>query len=332
MKLVLITVAVVLLAACSQAQDLAPSPQPVAGPLSVRASGEVASRESAVLGPPTIENIWNYTIAFMAPEGSAAQPGMPVLRFETQELQNRLIEKQAELEKKRSELERALLANTEALADLDLEIERLASELDKSRQKAALPESVLAKQTWQEHQLRHRLAQEEHALTVAKRDLKITALKTEETILRGDVSKLEREVAELESSIAAMNVTAPRAGMVVHLRRWGREKLSVGDQVWMGMRVIELPDLEQLVLELEVAERDLNRVEVGQPIRFTVDASPDVQFTGRVESLGRVVRTRSANQPAMVIDALAAIDAPDPQLMRPGMRVSAEIVLDEARL
>ena len=296
----------------------------------VQASGEVASRDSAALGPPAIKNVWNYTIAFMAPEGMMARPGMPLLRFETQELQNRLIDKQAELDNKSKELARAKILNEETLADLDLELERLTSELEKARQKAALPESVLAKKEWTEHQLRFRLATEQLELTKEKRQLKAIAVDTDERLLQGEMEKLQREVDDLSTSISRMTVNAPREGLVVHLRNWRQEKISVGDQIWNGMRVMELPDLDQLVVKLEVAERDLARVAEGQPLVFTLDASPDVEFSGSIESLGRVVRTKSRNQPAMVIDAVASIANPDRELMRPGMRVNARIATGDA--
>jgi len=45
-----------------------------------------------------------------------------------------------------------------------------------------------------------------------------------------------------------------------------------------------------------------------------------------------VVRTRSAQQPAMVVDAEATIDEVDRQLMRPGMRINAEIIKQSNRL
>jgi hypothetical protein len=38
-----------------------------------------------------------------------------------------------------------------------------------------------------------------------------------------------------------------------------------------------------------------------------------------------VVRTKSRNQPARVFDAVVELDNADPELMRPGMSVTAEI-------
>lgn len=318
------------LSSCASDESVPRSGDATPAKEAVQASGEIASRDSAALGPPAINNVWNYTIAYMAPEGITARPGMPLLRFETQELQNRLIDKQAELDNKSKELARAKIVNEETLADLDLELERLTSELEKARQKAALPESVLAKKEWTEHQLRFRLAKEQLDLTKEKRQLKAVAVETDERLLLGEVEKLQREVDDLSNSISRMTVNAPREGLVVHLRNWRQEKISVGDQIWNGMRVMELPDLDQLVVKLEVAERDLARVAEGQPLVFTLDASPDVEFSGSIESLGRVVRTKSRNQPAMVIDAVASIANPDRELMRPGMRVNARIATGDA--
>ena len=151
-------------------------------------------------------------------------------------------------------------------------------------------------------------------------------LRTEEAILRAEVSRLQAEVEEINEGMSRMQVKAPRDGVALHLTDRQGNKISVGDQVWFGVRVIEIPDLRKMVVRLEIKERDLARVREGDRLRFRLDASPERQFTGTIESISKVVRTRSAQQPALVVDAQATIDEVDRQLMRPGMRIDAEII------
>jgi HlyD family secretion protein len=106
--------------------------------------------------------------------------------------------------------------------------------------------------------------------------------------------------------------------------------MTVGDNVWGGRRVIEFPDLSQLEAQVEIPERDSARVAVGQKVRFTMDAAPDKEFVGEIVSLASVIHTRSTNQPDKVFDATVKLVNPDPELMRPGMNINAEIVLGEA--
>jgi HlyD family secretion protein len=97
----------------------------------------------------------------------------------------------------------------------------------------------------------------------------------------------------------------------------------------MGRRVIEFPDLRQLEVYLEIPERESARIAVGQTVRFSLDAAPDKVFEGEITELASVVHTRSINQPAKIFDATVTLRNPDPELMRPGMSVNAEILLGQ---
>ena len=155
-------------------------------------------------------------------------------------------------------------------------------------------------------------------------------LTTESKILEREIVVLQAEIDELRGSIDAMTIVAPTDGVVIHsLDRHGN-KLAVGDNVWGGRRVVEFPDLSRLELSLEIPERDSARVAIGLPVTFTMDAVPDRIFHGNITELASVVHTKSINQPAKVFDATVALLDPDPELMRPGMSVNAEIHISPA--
>ncbi len=295
-------------------------------PPMLRASGELAAVETSILGPPSVRRVWNYTVSFMLPEGTPVTAGMPVLGFDTNELQTRLNDKQGELNTKRSELRRTEVNNSETLQDLTLRGEELKMEADKASRKAELPESVLARNAYHENQLLNQLAKHQRQANQIEQRQQALLLSTEEEILKAEVARLEAEVAEIRDGIGRMTVKAPRDGVVLHLTDGEGNKTSIGDQVWFGARVLEIPDLSQMVAKLEVLERDLARIRPGDTVQFRLDASPERLFTGTVDSISQVVRTRSSQQPAMVVDAVATINTPDMVLMRPGMRINAEIV------
>ena len=57
----------------------------------------------------------------------------------------------------------------------------------------------------------------------------------ERRLLGSEVEQQQGEVKELQASLMAMNVTAPRAGLMMHRSNWQGEKFDVGSQVWKGM-------------------------------------------------------------------------------------------------
>ncbi|MCW8869345.1 MAG: efflux RND transporter periplasmic adaptor subunit [Proteobacteria bacterium] len=291
----------------------------------ITTSGELVAVEKDSYSPPSIRRIWRYTIAFMADDGALVNPGQPVLMFKTDELQERLIDKQGELNIKRSELRSMQSSQVETLADKELAVEEMKKNLDKAKRKAELPQSVIALNDYKENQLNYELSQlqYQHALS----DLQLTKEKiaTELDILKANITKLDAEVKEVKSSIASMKVTAKRKGIIMHQTDHNNNKFAIGDQVWGGARVIEVADMENIIAQLEIKENDLSRVKEGQQVTFNMDAYPDIEFSGTITELSKVVRVKSQNQPSKILDAKVRIENPDNSIMRPNMSIKAHI-------
>jgi multidrug resistance efflux pump len=294
----------------------------------IRVTGEVQSANSPNFSTPTVQKIWQYTIAYMAPDGNRVEKGQEVLRFDTQELKTKIRDKRNALNEKQKELEKQQIITHEQLAELRLLVENARAEVDKAALKAEVPETLLARRDYLENQLLLEQARQSLALRQAEVEKEAAIQATETIILERGIAVLQSELEELQDSVKAMTIIAPTNGVVIHsLDRHGN-KMAVGDNVWGGRRVIEFPDLTQLELRLEIPERDSARVEIGQQVSFTMDAVPDQVFYGTVTELASVVHTRSVSQPAKIFAATVTLLSPDPELMRPGMSVNASIRLE----
>lgn len=315
-----------LLVACDSATTTTGSNPQAAG--SVRVTGELRSSQSYYFGPPSIPDMWNYTIAYMAPDGEPVEQGTVILRFDGQELMTRMRDKGNALNEKQKELEKARIVARETLAESRLAVEESKAALDKAVLKADIPADLLANRDYRENQIVLQLAKLDFALrqqeVVKEEDIQ----RTEVEILEREVNVLQGEVARLQGSIDTMAVKAPGNGVVIHAIDRRQGKLAVGDSVWMGRRVMEFPDLTQLQAHLEIPERESALIKIGQMVRFSLDAVPDRQFQGEIVELASVIHTRSINQPEKVFDATVVLDNADTELMRPGMSVKAEILVN----
>ena len=100
----------------------------------------------------------------------------------------------------------------------------------------------------------------------------------------------------------------------------------MGDSVWRGDEIIELPDLNSLVGRGEVDEPNAGRVAEGQPFRIRLDAHPEVEYSGTVASISRAVQEKSfSRNPLKAVRLELHFDELDPQRMRPGMRFRGSI-------
>jgi membrane fusion protein, multidrug efflux system len=110
-------------------------------------------------------------------------------------------------------------------------------------------------------------------------------------------------------------VRAPFAGLVVE------RKVSVGDFVTRGTKVVTVVKVSPLRAELTVPEQSAGLVSPGRLVRLQVDAFPGRYFDGQVRFVSPAYR---ADQRALTVEAI--IPNTD-NALKPGMFVSAEVAL-----
>ncbi|VAW41990.1 hypothetical protein MNBD_GAMMA01-943 [hydrothermal vent metagenome] len=297
----------------------------------INVAGELEALKTDGYTPPRVRGIWQYTIAFMAADGSTVKAGMPVLMFKVDAIQTKLINAKGELGIKQSELKNKKVNKVEDFEKKSIMIAEKKMEQDKASRKAALPQSLIAKNDYMENQLNYELAKKDYQS--AKLDLSLAKQKaiTEEQILNAEIHKLNAEITEYDQSIANMQMFAKSEGIVIHKSGWDKNKFAVGDTVWGGHRVIEVANLSEIIARLEISENNIKHIKLGQAVIIKLDSLPDRDFNGTIEKLAQVVKIKSKNQPSKILEAVVSIENIDTEVMRPGMRLSAEITTGATR-
>jgi hypothetical protein len=111
----------------------------------------------------------------------------------------------------------------------------------------------------------------------------------------------------------------------VHKVKWNGEKYQVGETVWSGLPLIEIPDLETIAADIYVPEVDLAKIRTGQRAELSIDALPGRAHTGTVAEIGTLVRPKAWDIPNKVLDVQIRIDRVDTASMRPGMSLRAKV-------
>ncbi len=292
----------------------------------IDASGELRSAERVTIGSPAIRRVWNFTVTSLAEEGIAVAPGTPLISFDTQKLRERLEVLSSRLDTAKKELEKTTLEQQGTLDRFVLEGVELKAKRAKLVQQLDVPEDLQKRLELEKLRIDADLAEVEIRLAAERTEVHRRSMGSRLAAASARVRGLETDVAQVQDAIQKMTVRAPSEGFVVHVTDWRGNKVKVGESVWHGRQIIELADLGHMEVTAEVAEPDAGFVEVGQPVEIRLDASPERLFTGRVEKLGRLFHPRSAEDPAMVFDAIVSIEDADPELMRPGMAAKLEIL------
>jgi RND family efflux transporter MFP subunit len=141
-----------------------------------------------------------------------------------------------------------------------------------------------------------------------------------------------RTVADVERRIALCTLTARSPGLVVHREIFekGGEKrrVRVGDAVFAGQPVLDLPDLSEMLVETRVKEGEIHRVEPGQKAEVRLEAFPDETFAATVLRLGAL--TAGDKGEARTFPLVLKLAKAEPRL-RPGMSAQALVLAGEVK-
>ena len=174
----------------------------------------------------------------------------------------------------------------------------------------------------------------ERALAAAKENLA-----AQEVVYRVDVAKHQANVARKQQRYdrarrhyERTSILATRPGIVVYRKIWKRgtdrrSKVTVGDHVWGGRALMDIPDLSQMQVICLVGEVDVKRMQLGQKACIRLEAFPGPVFHGEVVKVAPMASPQPGAPNIRVFELLVDIEEQDARL-KPGMSTEVEIVLE----
>lgn len=202
------------------------------------------------------------------------------------------------------------------------------SVLDHARQQLKLLETVVL--PGEERQVTLELAGREREIENATQtNLHVMAKQNAAlTRLRNQVATLESSVELAKSQLEKTTILAPVSGFVIFKRiSVGSESRTaqIGDSVWNRHGFMVIPDMSSMVGHVEVRERDIGKIQVGQTVRLRPEAYPRLELTGKIDTVGTLAPNNRAKDEENLFRVRIALDQVDPRL-RPGMRARAKIL------
>ncbi|MGS2719563.1 HlyD family secretion protein [Paraglaciecola aestuariivivens] len=312
-----------LLVACGESKQAANATLTEA---SVTAPAELISLENATIGPPMVSRMWQFKIQKMAAENTLVKPGDVILVFDGQRLKNDLIGKQSELKAAQKKAESDSLRDEATKQDLMLKLAEAEMEFEKAKRKAEIVDASRSDIERLKQQADYRYHTENLAQAKQKLAHHHQALVINQQVSEGKIKGLQKRVNSIQDEIAKLSVKAPKAGLVMYLENGDGEKVAVGESVWMGRSLLQLPSIDKLALKAEFAEPDKAKLEVGQQVRVIFEAYPEMSYQGKISKLGQAFYPKSANNPKVIFDAEIELGEVRPDVMRPGMKAKVEVL------
>lgn len=295
----------------------------------VAADGALVAVESTPVvvpqGAPTPARL-----AWLAPDGSAVKAGDVVLRFDPSDLEKQRLTAADELARSRLEIERKRAADEATLGNLGRDAEAARLEAEMAGEFASRDPEIYSRRQIIESEIDAGLAhlRLEHAERSAQTQGRMTRLEGELLALKRRRSELELD--RTSAGLAALTVTAPFDGILMLERGWRGELPQVGDSLWPGQTIAEIPRLEKMAAEVYVLEADAGGLAAGKPAQVVVEAHSEHWFAATVERVGKIAQPRIQGSPVQYFTVTLALERTDPALMTPGQRVRAELELETA--
>lgn len=291
----------------------------------MKASGEIFAQQSVAIMPPQIPGLWQLNVTRMATDGALIKKGQPAVVFAAGSLAQKLPAKQSSLAEKKRAQEQLQLQMADDARTASLATAQAKANADKARRKAQQPEKYVPGIEYKKLVIDRQRTAQRLALAAARESAEAQSRKAQLQLAAGEVTALQREVAQMQASLMSLTVPAPRDGIFMHAVSPDGSKIDTGSQVWRGMSVGDIPDIDSLAVRANLPERDLLRVHVGQSVRVQLTGGASQTFNGHIAEVGHSVHSKSGAEPIPVIDLRIDLDDRGAKL-RPGQPVSVEIL------
>ena len=277
-------------------------------------------------GPPAFGRYWQFQIVSMAQEGKNVKKGDPLVSFDAQRIGEDLQRFSNELDQANKELERTK-------SQIDLEHQELVAKLaaaqnklDKLKLKQKTSPTIDSPVEVETDELRIEQARREVAALNEQLEWHKKSSDANYNIIASKKARAEGALNEIKAGMENFQAKADRDGVIIYKTKWNGEKYQVGESIWSGQPLIEIPDLNTILAESFVPEVDIGRVKTGQTAEITIDAFPGKTYTGKVSKMGTLIHPKSWDIQNKVLDVQVTLDNLDISIMRPGMSVKTRIV------
>jgi len=266
-------------------------------------------------------------ITYLAPEGSIVKPGDRLVELDSgtvsqtiKDLEEKIIAADNEILKTRS-------SHQSALRDMDIQLSRLWLALEQATIRARPAADLVPRRNYQENQLALAKAKTEYDNQLAKMGKTKEQQAAELQVKLIERKDLDGQLEEARRNLDGMNIRAPSEGMVIYNDSWSeRRKVQVGDVVWAGLPVLQLPDLREMEIISQANEVDGPRISVGQRATIIIDSYQNIKISGAVREISQTAIKAGWMAKANVFRVVISLDSTPPGILKPGM--SAQVALD----
>ena len=294
----------------------------------VTADGYLKAVEATPLTAPQ-DSERPLKIAWVGDDGSEVEEGDVVVRFDFSEMQRVLEDSQDDVTSAAREITKENKQRKAARVKRDDAAQQADREVETAKEFHIDDESILSRNEILETRIDSELAsaKSKHARDVKRVEGSVARSKLD--LLQIKRKQAENEVQRAKDGLANLEVKAPHDGILVLERDWRGNPVRVGDTVWRGQKLAELPLVTNMEAELFVLEADAGDLAVDQKAEVVIEAHPTLSYSARVKRVDTLAKPRHEEVPVQYFGITLEFEQTDGTTMKVGGRVRATINIEQ---
>ena len=293
--------------------------------------GEVEAVRSTIISSPLIP--WRYfsgqlKISQIVKNGAEVQEGDTLIVFDPSDVEKSILDYEGRLEIGLAELDQLIAQQQSQMEEMmaDLEIAKISHEISQINAEQAQYESQVKKE-----EIKINLEKADIALQRAEEQVENQRMIQEEDLRQKQMSvdQLRGYLQQAQDALNDLSVISPTPGIAIIRNNWSTgTQYQIGDQIWTGAPMIELPDLTKLKATVKINEVDISKISRGLEVEIRPDAFSETVIPGKVVSVANLAVDKDNNNKAKVFPVEVLIEGTHKNLA-PGMTVSCRILIDK---
>ncbi|HEY7510186.1 MAG TPA: HlyD family efflux transporter periplasmic adaptor subunit [Vicinamibacteria bacterium] len=295
----------------------------------VSATGTLrAVRATPIVAPP--ESGRQQKIALLARDGAVLHKGDLVVEFDPYEAEREAADGQADLAAAAAKIRKSQAEAGKTAGTLRLDREVAADALDRAEKFQITDAELFSRNEIIESRLDKDLFARKADVAGRKIGTSARLSAADERLGEIEADKARFKLANAAKSLRSLRILAPHDGLLVLEKNWRGETAFVGDSVWPGQKLAEIPDLSELEARVFVLEADAAGLKQGLPARLSIEGRPGTELSATVSRVDALAKPRDQMSPVKYFETTLALEKTDASFMKPGQRVRAAIRLEEA--
>ena len=315
---------VLLLAACGgNANDVATfKVEPLTFTRKVTAEGTLKATKATPITAPQNATA-PMKVSWMASDGTLLRKGDVIVRFDATDFENLLLTGREDRANATNRMTKETAESGATRKNLTRDARLAQSELEAARRFKFDDAEIFSRYARIENEVDQDLARNRKSYAEDVLGIRGSLARVERDLIGIDDRKAGLKIKQAEEGLQALQVVAPHDGILVLQRNWRGDMPRVGDSMWRGQPIGEIPELNAMKAEVFVLEADAAGLAVDQKATVFPEANQNATFPGKVKTVDKVARPRIPRQPVQYFGVTVELDRNDVQLMKPGARVRA---------